>query len=57
MKTGANSHEMNFDLLLLLVTSFLDLASTDPFMCSDLKRILAGKKLSHKEEVIIETEA
>ena len=56
MKTMAKLHELGFELLLHPPYS-PDLAPSDFFLFSDLKRMLAGKKFSANEEVIAETEA
>ncbi|KAM8703159.1 hypothetical protein ACLKA7_007868 [Drosophila subpalustris] len=56
MKTMAKLHELGFELLPHPPYS-PDLAPSDFFLFSDLKRMLAGKKFSADEEVIAETEA
>ncbi|GFU02016.1 putative DD34D transposase [Nephila pilipes] len=52
----AKIHELGFELLPPPPYS-PDLAPSDYFLFSDLKRMLAGKKFSSNEEVIAETEA
>jgi [histone H3]-lysine36 N-dimethyltransferase SETMAR len=49
-------HELGYELLPHLPYS-PDLAHSDFFLFADLKKMLAGKKLSSNEEVITETEA
>lgn len=56
MKTMAKLHELGFELLPHPPYS-PDLAPSDFFLFSDLKRMLAGKKFKADEEVIAETEA
>ena len=56
MKTMAKLNEMGFELLPHPPYS-PDLAPSDFFLFSDLKRMLAGKKFNADEEVISETEA
>ena len=56
MQTMAKLHELGFELLLRPPYS-PDLAPSDFFLFSDLKRMLAGKKFSANAEVIAETEA
>jgi [histone H3]-lysine36 N-dimethyltransferase SETMAR len=56
MKTMAKLHELGFELLLHPPYS-PDLAPSDFFLFSDLKRMLAGQKFCADEEVIAETEA
>ncbi|KAL7724275.1 hypothetical protein ACLKA6_013699 [Drosophila palustris] len=55
MKTMAKLHELGFGLLPHPPYS-PDLAPSDFFLFSDLKRMLAGKKFSADEEVFAETE-
>ena len=55
MKTRAKLHELDFKLLPHPPYS-PDLAPSDFFLFSDLKRMLAGKKFSANREVIAETE-
>ncbi|VVC40054.1 Hypothetical protein CINCED_3A010488 [Cinara cedri] len=56
MKTMEKLHELGFELLPHPPYS-PDLAPSDFFLFSDLKRTLTGKKFSTNEEVIAETEA
>ncbi|CAG5050863.1 unnamed protein product [Parnassius apollo] len=56
MKTMAKLHELGFELL-PHPTYSPNLAPSDFFLFSDLKRMLAGKKFKADEEVIAETEA
>lgn len=56
MKTMAKLHELGFELLPHPPYS-PDLAPSDFFLFSGLKRMLAGKKFKTDEEVISETEA
>lgn len=56
LKTMAKIHELGFELLPHPPYS-PDLAPSDYFLFSDLKRMLAGKKFKTDEEVIAETEA
>lgn len=56
VKTMAKIHELGFELLPHPPYS-PDLAPSDYFLFSDLKRMLVGKKFSSNEEVIAETEA
>lgn len=56
MKTMAKMHELGYELLPHPPYS-PDLAPSDFFLFSDLKRMLAGKKFKTNEEVIAETEA
>lgn len=56
LKTMAKLHELGFELLPHPPYS-PDLAPSDYFLFSDLKRMLAGKKFGSNEEVIAETEA
>ena len=56
MKTMAKLNELGFELLPHPPYS-PDLATSDYFMFSDLKRMLAGKKFSADEELISGTEA
>ncbi|XP_049819262.1 histone-lysine N-methyltransferase SETMAR-like [Aethina tumida] len=56
MKTMPKLHELGFELIQHPPYS-TDLAPSDFFLFSDLRRILAGKKFSANEEVIVETEA
>lgn len=56
MKTMAKFNELGFELLPHPPYS-PDLAPSDFFLFSDLKRMLAGKKFKSNEEVITETEA
>jgi hypothetical protein len=52
----AKLHELGYELL--HHPPYLpDLAPSDLFLFPDLKRMLAGKKISTNEEVITETEA
>jgi [histone H3]-lysine36 N-dimethyltransferase SETMAR len=53
IKTTAKLHESSYELLLHSPYS-PDLASTDFFLFADLKRMLAGKKFSTNEEVVVE---
>ena len=52
----AKLNELGFELLTHLPYS-PDLAPSDFFLISDLKRMLAGKKFKSNDEVIAETEA
>lgn len=56
LRTMAKIHELGFELLPHPPYS-PDLAPSDFFLFSDLKRMLAGKKFGCNEEVIAETEA
>ena len=56
MKTMAKLNELGFELLTHPPYS-PDLAPSDFFLFSDLKRMLAGKKFKSNDEVIAETEA
>jgi len=56
MKTMAKLNELRFELLTHPPYS-PDLAPSDFFLFSDLKRMLAGKKFKSNDEVISETEA
>ena len=56
LKTMAKLHELGFELLPHPPYS-PDLAPSDFFLFSDLKRMLAGKKFGSDAEVIAETEA
>lgn len=56
MKTMAKLNELGFELLPHPPYS-PDLAPSDFFLFSDLKRMLAGKKFKSNDEVIAETEA
>lgn len=56
LKTMAKLHELGFQLLPHPPYS-PDLAPSDFYLFSDLKRMLAGKKIGSNEEVITETEA
>ena len=56
MKTMAKLNELGFELLTHPPNS-PDLAPSDFFLFSDLKRMLAGKKFKSNDEVIAETEA
>lgn len=56
MKTMDKLHELGFELLPHPPYS-PDLALSDFFLFSDLKKMLAGQKFSTNEEVIAETEA
>jgi [histone H3]-lysine36 N-dimethyltransferase SETMAR len=49
-------HELGYELLPHPPYS-PDLAPSDFFLLADLKRMLAGKKFSTNEKVIVETEA
>jgi hypothetical protein len=53
IKTKAKLHESSYELFLHSPYS-PDLASTDFFLFADLKRMLAGKKISTNEEVVVE---
>ena len=56
MKAMVKIHDLGFELLLHPPYS-PDLAPSDFFLFSDLKRMFAGKKFRADEEVIAETEA
>ncbi|KAF7273371.1 hypothetical protein GWI33_013923 [Rhynchophorus ferrugineus] len=56
VKTMVKIHELGFKLVPHPPYS-PDLASSNYFLFSDLKRMLAGKKFSSNEEVIAESEA
>ena len=56
MKTVVKFNELGFELLTHPPYS-PDLAPSDFFLFSDLKRMLAGKKFNSNDEVIAETEA
>jgi hypothetical protein len=53
IKTTAKLHELNYELLPHSSYS-PDLASSDLFLFADLKKMLAGKKSSTNQEVIVE---
>ena len=52
----AKMHELHFELLPHLLYS-PDLAPSDYWLFSDLKRMLQGKRVGSDDEVIAETEA
>jgi hypothetical protein len=52
-KTTAKLHESSYELLLHSPYS-PDQAFTDLFLFADLKRMLAGKKISTNEEAVVE---
>jgi hypothetical protein len=56
IKMTAKLHELGYELLPHPPYS-PDLAPSDLFLFADLKRMLAGKKFSTNEEVIVEAEA
>jgi [histone H3]-lysine36 N-dimethyltransferase SETMAR len=53
IKTTAILHELGYELL-SHPPYFPDLASSDLFLFADLKKMLAGKKSSTNQEIIVE---
>jgi [histone H3]-lysine36 N-dimethyltransferase SETMAR len=56
IKTTAKLHNLGYKLL-PHPPYYPDLAPSDFFLFTDLKRMLTGKKISTNEEVIVETES